>query len=80
MKQSDVLKRHATPLLNPAYPPVIPRFTHREYLNIVYRTDYDALRTVVPEPFLSQRDRKQLAVLGALENATAHEQNEEIRS
>lgn len=38
------------PLANPAYPPVIPRFTHREYLNIVYRTDYDALRAVVPEP------------------------------
>lgn len=27
-----------------------------------------------------ERDRKQLAVLGALENATAHEQNEETRS
>ncbi|MET7799877.1 acetoacetate decarboxylase [Streptomyces decoyicus] len=50
MKQSDVIRHHATPLTNPAYPPVIPRFTHREYLNIVYRTDYDALRAVVPEP------------------------------
>ncbi|MFC9228700.1 acetoacetate decarboxylase [Streptomyces decoyicus] len=50
MKQHDVTRHHATPLSNPAYPPVIPRFTHREYLNIVYRTDYDALRAVVPEP------------------------------
>ncbi|MEU9485250.1 acetoacetate decarboxylase [Streptomyces decoyicus] len=50
MKQHDVTRHHATPLTNPAYPPVIPRFTHREYLNIVYRTDYDALRAVVPEP------------------------------
>ncbi|WP_326616984.1 acetoacetate decarboxylase [Streptomyces decoyicus] len=50
MKQHDVTRHHAAPLINPAYPPVIPRFTHREYLNIVYRTDYDALRAVVPEP------------------------------
>ncbi|MEJ8651569.1 acetoacetate decarboxylase [Streptomyces sp. MS1.AVA.3] len=50
MKQHDVIRHHATPLTNPAYPPVIPRFTHREYLNIVYRTDYDALRALVPEP------------------------------
>ncbi|MFD0167622.1 acetoacetate decarboxylase [Streptomyces decoyicus] len=50
MKQHDVTRHHATPLTNPAYPPVIPRFTHREYLNIVYRTDYDALRALVPEP------------------------------
>ncbi|MGI5261364.1 acetoacetate decarboxylase [Streptomyces angustmyceticus] len=50
MKQHEVTRHHATPLLNPAYPPVVPRFTHREYLNIVYRTDPDALRAVVPEP------------------------------
>ncbi len=34
----------------PAYPPGSYRFTDREYLNIVYRTDPDALREVVPEP------------------------------
>jgi acetoacetate decarboxylase len=46
-----VIPRHiATPLTNPAYPPVVPRFTNREYLNIVYRTDHEALRAVVPEP------------------------------
>ncbi|MFF3742482.1 acetoacetate decarboxylase [Streptomyces kronopolitis] len=50
MQQHDVVRHHATPLGNPAYPPVNPRFTDREYLNIVYRTDYDALRAVVPEP------------------------------
>ncbi|MBI0293432.1 acetoacetate decarboxylase [Streptomyces sp. PRKS01-29] len=50
MKEADVARHIATPLVNPAYPPVVPRFTHREYLNIVYRTDADALRAVVPEP------------------------------
>ncbi|WP_435069315.1 acetoacetate decarboxylase [Amycolatopsis thermoflava] len=50
MKATDVARRHTTPLTNPAYAPVVPRFTDREYLNIVYRTDFDALRAVVPEP------------------------------
>ncbi|MBK0296353.1 acetoacetate decarboxylase family protein, partial [Bacillus sp. S34] len=34
----------------PVYPPRPTRFTAREYLNVVYRTDPDALRAVVPEP------------------------------
>ncbi len=50
MQQHDIARHLATPLMNPAFPPVIPRFTDREYLNIVYRTDRDALRAVVPEP------------------------------
>ncbi|MEU0464066.1 acetoacetate decarboxylase [Amycolatopsis sp. NPDC006131] len=50
MKATDVARRHTTPLTNPAYAPVVPRFTDREYLNVVYRTDFDALRAVVPEP------------------------------
>ncbi|AIJ26269.1 acetoacetate decarboxylase [Amycolatopsis methanolica] len=50
MKATDAARRHTTPLTNPAYAPVVPRFTDREYLNIVYRTDVDALRAVVPEP------------------------------
>lgn len=50
MKQEAVLRHVTTPLANPAYAPVVPRFTNREYLNIVYRTDADALRAVVPEP------------------------------
>lgn len=39
-----------TPLTAPAFPAVQPRFHDREYLNIVYRTDPDALRAVVPAP------------------------------
>jgi len=50
MKQAEVLQHVTTPLANPAYAPIVPRFTNREYLNIVYRTDADALRAVVPEP------------------------------
>ncbi|SEP15733.1 MULTISPECIES: acetoacetate decarboxylase [Amycolatopsis] len=50
MKESEVRQHVTTPLVNPAFAPVVPRFTDREYLNIVYRTDADALRAVVPEP------------------------------
>ncbi|WP_394617736.1 acetoacetate decarboxylase [Lentzea sp. JNUCC 0626] len=39
-----------TPLTAPAFPAVQPRFFDREYLNIVYRTDPEALRAVVPQP------------------------------
>jgi acetoacetate decarboxylase len=39
-----------TPLTAPAFPAVQPRFYDREYLNIVYRTDPEALRAVVPQP------------------------------
>ncbi|KJK43400.1 acetoacetate decarboxylase [Lentzea aerocolonigenes] len=39
-----------TPLSAPAFPAVQPRFYDREYLNIVYRTDPEALRAVVPAP------------------------------
>ncbi|MFJ5728993.1 acetoacetate decarboxylase [Streptomyces paradoxus] len=50
MKTEDVRQHVTAPLTSPAYPPMVPRFTHREYLNIVYRTDPEALRAVVPEP------------------------------
>jgi acetoacetate decarboxylase len=50
MKSADVVRRSATPLTAPAFPPGLRRFTDREYFNIVYRTDLDALRAVVPEP------------------------------
>jgi hypothetical protein len=50
MKIEDVRRHLTTPLTTPAYAPMISRFTDREYLNIVYRTDADALRAVVPEP------------------------------
>lgn len=39
-----------TPLTAPAFPAVQPRFFDREYLNIVYRTDPEALKAVVPQP------------------------------
>ena len=50
MRESEVRQHVTTPLASPAFAPVVPRFTDREYLNIVYRTDPEALRAVVPEP------------------------------
>ncbi|MFF3515114.1 acetoacetate decarboxylase [Streptomyces sp. NPDC002573] len=50
MRIEDVRQHPTTPLTSPAYAPTVPRFTDREYLNVVYRTDPDALRAVVPEP------------------------------
>ena len=51
MRIEDVRRQNATPLGAPAYPPGGPyRFTDREYLNITYRTDPEAMRAVVPEP------------------------------
>ncbi|OWA37226.1 acetoacetate decarboxylase [Saccharibacillus sp. O16] len=39
-----------TPLTAPAYSMPPYKFVNREYLNIIYRTDMDALRAAVPEP------------------------------
>ncbi|ASU78359.1 acetoacetate decarboxylase [Actinopolyspora erythraea] len=50
MRAEQVRQVLTTPLTSPAFAATVPRFTDREYLNIVYRTDPDALRTVVPEP------------------------------
>jgi len=50
MRIDEVRRQVTSPLTAPAFPPVVPRFTDREYLNIVYRTDPEALRAVVPEP------------------------------
>ncbi|MFB7634595.1 acetoacetate decarboxylase [Streptomyces sp. NPDC056149] len=50
MRSADVRRHLGTPLTTPVYPPRATRFTDREYLNVVYRTDPDALRAVVPEP------------------------------
>jgi len=50
MKIEEVRKQIATPLGAPAYPKAQIRFYNREYLNILYRTDMEALRRVVPEP------------------------------
>lgn len=50
MKIEDVRQHPTTPLTRPAFSPMISRFTDREYLNIVYRTDADALRASSPSP------------------------------
>ncbi|MFE6504890.1 acetoacetate decarboxylase [Kitasatospora sp. NPDC057738] len=50
MRPDQVVRHATTPLTAPVYPPRATRFTDREYLNVVYRTDPEALRTVVPEP------------------------------
>ena len=51
MKAEDVRRALTTPIGAPAYPSGGPyRFTDREYLNITYRTDVEAMRAVVPEP------------------------------
>jgi acetoacetate decarboxylase len=50
MRAEDVARLHATPAVAPPYPLAQNRFVDREYLNIAYRTDPEALRAVVPEP------------------------------
>jgi acetoacetate decarboxylase len=50
MDVDEVRRQSTTPLGAPAYPSGRYRFTGREYLNILYRTDAEAMRRVVPEP------------------------------
>ena len=50
MDVEEVRRQSTTPLGAPAYPAGRYRFTGREYLNILYRTDAEAVRRVVPEP------------------------------
>ena len=50
MKIADILKQSSTPLGAPAFPRGPYRFRNREYLNITYRTDAEAVRKVLPEP------------------------------
>lgn len=50
MRAEEVRRHVGTPLTAPVYPPRFTRFTDREYFNVVYRTDPEALRAVVPEP------------------------------
>jgi acetoacetate decarboxylase len=51
MKESDIRERaFAMPLTSPAFPRGPYRFCQREYVIIEYRTDFDKLRAVVPEP------------------------------
>lgn len=50
MKAAEVIKQFTTPLGAPAFVRGPSRFVNREYFNILYRTDPEALRAVVPEP------------------------------
>ncbi|MER6523713.1 acetoacetate decarboxylase [Streptomyces sp. NPDC001508] len=50
MDIGSILGIPSTPANGPAYPRGPYRFVGREYLNITYRTDPDALRALVPEP------------------------------
>lgn len=51
MDADEVRRQLTTPVGAPAFPAGAPyRFTDREYLNITYRTDPEAMRAVVPEP------------------------------
>ncbi|AGK96684.1 acetoacetate decarboxylase [Clostridium pasteurianum] len=50
MLKSEVSKQITMPLTAPAFPRGPYRFHNREYLNIVYRTDANTLRKIVPEP------------------------------
>jgi acetoacetate decarboxylase len=50
MSEDDVRAQLTTPLTSPAFPRGPYRFTDREYLNITYRTDPDALNALVPAP------------------------------
>ena len=50
MKKTDVVKQYTTPIAAPAFVQGPHRFKRREYLNITYRTDREALEKLVPEP------------------------------
>ncbi|OHO68041.1 acetoacetate decarboxylase [Staphylococcus sp. HMSC036D05] len=50
MKKEDVQNVASTPVNSPIYPLTEIYFRDREYLNIVYETDKEALEKVVPEP------------------------------
>ncbi len=50
MRKDEVLRQFTTPLDAGAYPIGPYRFYNREYLNIVYKTDIEKLKKIVPEP------------------------------
>jgi acetoacetate decarboxylase len=50
MKKEDVVRQYTTPIAAPAFVQGPHRFKRREYLNITYRTDGEALAKLVPEP------------------------------
>ena len=50
MDMNAVLNAPSMPLMNPSYPKGPYRFIDREYFIVVYESDPDAIRAVVPEP------------------------------
>ncbi|NCO20488.1 MAG: acetoacetate decarboxylase [Rhodobacterales bacterium] len=50
MNKTDILSLAGMPPGNPSYPHGPYRFIDREYFNIVYVTDPEAIRAMVPEP------------------------------
>lgn len=51
MKAEEIRQRaYSMPIESPSYPPGPYRFVNREFFIVTYRTDYDALRRLVPEP------------------------------
>ena len=50
MKKEQILQLTSLPIVGPSYPHAPNRFINREYMNIVYETDVELLRAVVPEP------------------------------
>jgi acetoacetate decarboxylase len=54
MKKEDVVRQYATPIGAPAFVQGPHRFKRREYLNITYRTDREALAKLVPATILAR--------------------------
>lgn len=50
MTKEEVLKYASTPMCASPIPKTAHRFMEREHMHILYKTDWDALRKVVPEP------------------------------
>lgn len=57
MLENEIYKQITTPLTAPAFPKGPYKFHNREYLNIIYRTDFEALRKIVPEPLELDEDK-----------------------
>ncbi|PTE92300.1 acetoacetate decarboxylase [Staphylococcus equorum] len=50
MKKEDLKNIVTTPVNAPAFSPTNSFFKNREYVNVMYETDIEALKRVVPEP------------------------------
>ncbi|MHC3757728.1 acetoacetate decarboxylase [Staphylococcus succinus] len=50
LRKEDVNNIITTPINAPAFPPINPFFKNREFVQVLYETDIDALKAVVPEP------------------------------